>query len=1103
MTRLPLQLRLARSHRAARTALALHHALRAAAALCALVALVVLAGVPLDFGAGFAWTRAALAAFAGLVVLARTLASAHAATPRFEAWVEHVEQRFPTVRSWLRNALDLELAPLAHTSASLATALREETARRLEGVPLATLSPPIRPRGPLSAIGAAGAALVLVALVSPARVGHSWAALWDPASAAPPVRLVVEPGAVRVSPGAALAVRARVWGTAATPRIERDGGPPAAAVPEGTGADGARVWRFDLAMITREELYRVRAARATSPRYRITLAGEPSPVSFEVEYRAPAYARLPPQRGVATRGDLEGLRGTVATVTATFDRDLEALDVTGPAGTPARWSALTPRRWRGALALDRSGAWALRARASGGEAALRYRMTALDDAPPALSVVLPTGDADLPAGQQVPLEVVGEDDLGLSELALQFRKDPAAPWRTLTLERFARRPREVRVRTAWDAGSLGLLPGESASFRFVLWDDDAVSGRKAATSPAFALRFPSLADLYERLDERQGDVQNSLERVADQARELQQTLEHIARQAPQARTDPQSSSSYERREEMKTALERQQELSRRIHEAAGELRQSLEDAAERQAYDDELMRKLREMSELVQQIESPEFKQALERIRKAMERMEPRASEPEVKQWRDASRQMLENLERTLALLKQLRAEERLAALAKRAEELAQQQDALNRESGAPAPRDTATRASRARTQAQQQQDAAERTRALAKEAREEARAMAQPEARQGTQEAADQLENEAAPEQDSAAEAQRQQQEDQAKSAGARASSSLQSAARSLSQMATRAQQERDGVDLAAVRRAAQDLVSLQRAAQGNLESGPAAGERADRQTDLADGVARVTDSLSTLSRRSPFISPKLGESLGRAMQGLTESGRSLARGDRMRGEQAGREGSEALNQAVRELRVSEQGMCKNPGPGKPGGQSSTQRMGQLGEQQSQLNQQSRAMAQRLSQQLRLSAGDQSEMRRLAAEQQRLREELERIQQDDERERKLLGRLDAARDEMREVEEALRSGPPGDDLEQKQDRILSRLLDAQRSVNRRDFDPTRESRPGEDLARPSPAPLPAGLMRESDRLRLGLLKADSDRYPARYRAFIEAYLRALNGARP
>ena len=68
--------------------------------------------------------------------------------------------------------------------------------------------------------------------------------------------------------------------------------------------------------------------------------------------------------------------------------------------------------------------------------------------------------------------------------------------------------------------------------------------------------------------------------------------------------------------------------------------------------------------------------------------------------------------------------------------------------------------------------------------------------------------------------------------------------------------------------------------------------------------------------------------------------------------------------------------------------------------------------------------------------------------------------------------------------------------------MNQRDFNPERESRTGVDISRASPAELPRDLMRETDRLRLDLLKAEADRYPAQYRAFIEAYLRSLNASR-
>ena len=193
---------------------------------------------------------------------------------------------------------------------------------------------------------------------------------------------------------------------------------------------------------------------------------------------------------------------------------------------------------------------------------------------------------------------------------------------------------------------------------------------------------------------------------------------------------------------------------------------------------------------------------------------------------------------------------------------------------------------------------------------------------------------------------------------------------------------------------------------------------------------------------------------------------------------------------------------MCKQPGQGQGQQPGMSERMAGLGQQQSQLNQRSRNLAQRLSQQMRLSAGDHDELERMAREQARIREQLEQIQKDDEARRKLLGRLDQAKHDMQDVEEELRQGRTGDELEDKQTRILSRLLDAQRSINRRDFDPERESRPGEALAQRSAPQIPAELLRETDRLRLDLLKAEADRYPAQYRVFIESYLRSLNGNR-
>lgn len=1117
-TRQPLRSQLSRHYGAVRRALIVRHALRAAAGAIAVIVLAVALGMLLPLGPGTATLRLVLVLGAALAFAAFAVIGFRRSAPAFDAYLERIEQGFPEIRSWLRNALDFERERPAHGSQELVHAVSAETARRFAAVPVATLRPRVEPRRPLIGMLAAALAIVLLGVASPTRIAQSWQSLWNPAIAAPPVELTVEPGDVRVTPGSALAVRARIAGTSSRPRIERSGEPAVDATLEGTDDDGARVWRFDLSQLTRAQTYQVKVAYTESPEYRISLAGEPQALSFTVEYASPAYARLPAQRGASTRGDVTALRGSRATVEATFDRDLESLEATLPGGARTGWTPVTPRRWRGEVPIDTEGEYALHARAAAGAANFRYRVQPIDDAPPVLTVLVPEADVDLPSGQLIPLEIVGQDDLGLSELRLQYRKDPSAAWTQRSLSHFSGEPREARVTSRWDASSLGLLPGEVATFRFELYDGNRVSGRGRTVSRTFELRFPSMAELYQDIDRSQESVQQTLEKVSDRAEELQKSLDRLARQQPRPAT--QNTPAHQRAEEMKQALEQQQELAEQIQQATEELKETLEQSAERRTFNEELQRKLQELASLMEQIQSQELRDAMRRMQEALERMDPQAMERQLPRMQEQNREMLEQLDRSIELLKQLREEERMQSLAKRAEELKRRQDALNEaheqqtgseenpnENGENAESESeAEKARRAEEEAQRlaerQQRAAEESERLAEDVRDMQESLEREDEKQGMEKAAEELEQQAAREQRQAAQQSQRQQGERAKQSGQKASESLDSAAQQLQQMAQQRQEEREGVDLAAVRRAAKDLVSLQRGAEENLADAPDSPERADRQTDLSEGVSRVADSLYTLAQRTPFISPTLAQSLGRAMESLSESGRDLASGNRRRGETSGREAAESLNEAILELRKSEQAMCQQGEGGGQQSRSTAQRLSDAGEQQSQLNRETRSVAQRLSEQISMSAQDRDELRRLSEQQQRLREQIEQIQQDDEREQKLLGRLDRAQQEMKEVEEAIREGSNLGDLPEKQQRILSRLLDAQRSVHRRDFDPEREANTADDVPAVSPPELPSDLLRQSDRLRMDLIKAEADRYPAQYRAFIEAYLRSLNGSR-
>ncbi len=1108
----PIRDRLRSLHARVRRVLVLRHALRASAAALVLLAFGVTAGLVLPRTPLTAALRLALFASGALVALGFAVRGALRELPAWDAWLESLEQRFEPLRSWLRNALDLEASPDAHTSNELAGAVRDETARRIDGTPLAETVPALGWQRPAAAGSAAMLSLTAALVLAPGPTLDAWHTLWAPHTAAPPVTLAVEPGSVVLVPGASFAVRAVVEGSEAAPRLLGHGAAPTAVLEATTG--GTRRWRFDLPPVTRARDYAVKVASVTSPRYQISLAGEPRPVSFSATITAPSYARLPAQSIAGTRGDLAALAGSRAAVEVTFDRDLESLSAAIGRGAAVAWSEVTPRRWRGTVELRGEGDWELRARAATGEGRFKYRLSVTPDAPPVISVVLPVGDLDLPAGQLVPYDVLAQDDLGVSELQLEWRKDAADPWRTQSLARFADEPREARATARWDASPLALLPGESGVFRFVALDNARPGARGRAVSAEYRVRFPSLKDLYATLEDKQDNVAKALDKAKQQTQELQKSLEKLQRQ-PQ--TPNAQSPSFERAEEMKKAAERQQQVAQQVKDAAAEMRESLDQAAERQAFQEQLQRKLQEMSELLKDIQSSEFKDALKKMQDALEKMDRRAMEESLPKLQQENKDMMKQLERSLELLKQMKQEEKMDALARRADELKNKQDELNREHAEqsaqnspdadrndPAPKtgkSPESNDSNAKSKlGERQREASEETKELARDTKQASEQADQSDAKQNLAQAAEELEQNAAQQQSQAGQRADQGDSQGAHSAGKKASESLSKAASGMRQGSQSQQQDNDSRNLAAVRRASQDLVSLSRASQDNLDPRKPASQAADAQTDLSEGVARVTDSLMVLSQQTPFLSNKVLASLGKAMQGLSQSGRDMAQGGRERGLNSGRGASSSLNEAVKELRAAEASMCKQPGSG-TGGKSSSQRLGEVGERQSQLNRQSKEIARRLSKQMQLSQGDEGEMRRLAEEQHRIREQLEEVRRDEEAKKSLLGRLDETQKDMQQAEERLRQGQMDETLEQQQTHILSRLLDASRSINRRDFDPEREARHAEDIAHPSPAALSRDLFRENDRLRQDLLKADADRVPARYRTLIEAYLKSLNGA--
>ncbi len=997
------------------------------------------------------------------------------------------EERAPEHRALLVNAL--ELAP---AQGPLAAAVVTEANRRAAGLDLVALAPRALPRPAVLGLVAALAAWGLGLLVAPGPLGSSLGRIADPRAAAVAlVAIDVEPGDVTLPPGATLHVRARVEGTGRRPTVVFEhGGRTERVRMEPAEAGG----RFEVALrgVAEPGVYRVEVAGVSSPLYAVALAGEAGVVSFDLTYRYPAYTRLGTETQSATRGDVTALEGTQVEFVVNLDRSARAVRWTVPGGAPAPLRALSPRRWAGTFTVGPAGPLGLEADIEGKTLRVAYRVQPIPDQPPLLTVIEPTGDMDLPAGQRIPVWTVVSDDFGVADLTLVARVEDG-PARRVPLAAWPERPREASLGADWDAGPLALLPGKSATFHFELRDNDAVGGPNVTVSRTFTLRFPLLSELFDAMGKEHEETQAALEETKKKAEEAARRTEELARSLQNERE-----LTWEKKEAARQAAEAQRQVAEKIREQAEALQKQAATAEERQAYDQQLLAKMQELSKLVSELQNENLRKSIEELNRRLDRTDPRQLQQQMKDLAQQQKEMLEGLERSIELMKKIRQEERAHEAAERAKELAERQEQLNRQAETK-PAEDAARAEKLAAEQEKLAAAAEELRKqleqLAQELEKKPEAMEQ---------AAEKLEKEIEPRMQEAGQSHRQSPRNQgeqkkAQQSGQRAQQGLEQVAQQLEQAADQMSGDENQAAAEAMRRSAQDLVDLSRAGEQALAQPGADRERAARQEDLKEGAERVVEDLVETGRNTPYLGPETMQELGRAMNALEESRDAFAQGNPGRGRQAGEQAGQALDRAVISLRESA-AACQKPGnnPGGKNGKSPREQMQSLSGQQGEVNGETQQLSERLAQQQRLAAGDQATLQRLAAEQRAIREGLEQALENARPEDKLLGRLEGTRDEMKQVEEQLRRGDVSDETVARQEKILSRMLDAQRSLNRRDFDDQRESRRGQDVPRTAPADLRAALLEREARARYDLLRAQAEKYPGEYRTLVESYLRRL-----
>ncbi len=943
----------------------------------------------------------------------------------------------------------------------------------------------------------------------------------------------IQPGNARIESGADLTIAAKVTGHLGAPvhlyyRVGSGGETLASGSAWRnllmTRDETEIAYRFTFKNVTQSMEYYIAAKETKSEHFQITVARPPIVDYFQLKLNYPKYTQLPPQVLEANLGDITTLIGTMVHLEGEGNKAIASARLVFKESDSVKLTVSESTQLSGTFIVQHSERYHIELIDTDGISnaqPIAYTIHAIEDAEPQIEIVTPGKDVVLDESMIVSLQLDAKDDYGVQKVQLVYRVENANDDMVVPLKMWDPTDTPVFIEFPWDIDPLGLYPGDVISYHAEAVDADNVSGPNVGKSNIYSIRFPTLAELYDAVESEQEAEMQGLEALyddqAEQSAAIDELLDKIRKSQELTLKDEKL---------MERVLENQQQIEETANDLIEEMQQTSEQMQKQQLFDMQTVEKFQELQELMDQALSEEHKELLRKLAEALEQQELSEQEQKLMEANFNQERFLQQLDRLKDLYKQMILQQKLEAAVNQTKELAERQERLMKQLEQLTENANQNSQNRA-------QDIDQRINSLA---RQEERVAAEMENLHQTLdelgEEMSELENlkrladeikrlnqfardvQIAQDLRSASQQMQASQVQSAMEPGQAAQQGLTELHQGLDNALEFMEGGNAEETLTAIREAVRSGLYLSRtheeAIDGTneiLQSGHGQylpGEvkqlqgLAASELGLAAGLNLLADRLWELGTNQMQIDPKIVWRLNAAADAFQRSARALEDRKPNLAVPIQQQGLADLNQAVAELLEAMDQM--NQQMGEAGMQNMLEQLEQLAQSQGQLNE----MAQQLNQQMRRQGrtpSNEQMLKRMAYEQQMIREATERLSDMMERLSEVLGDLNAVSEEMRKVEGELQRGNLNQQVLNKQREILTRLLESSKSLQKREVSKRRTSEVAKmpTAAGESAPPLDPKLLETIQQIESNLRSGDRESLPPQYRELIQQYFKALS----
>lgn len=337
----------------------------------------------------------------------------------------YLEENEPSLCSIMLSAVDAEQATTQNLSPRLVERLQNDALQACARVDYGDKVERQGLRAALTRLGITLLAIISLSPLLPEFIGLGARALltpWTQASAHSPYSIELQPGNIEIARGADQLLSARIAGYDGDDVLlftSTDDGASWQQLSMAAGS-AAGVYEYFMFDLNQPLDYFVTAVGQQSPTYRIKLADIPAIADIALRYHFPAYTMLAPETTTGG-GDITALRGTRVEVLVTPTIGIPGGALVLDDGRRIELQPGAGAYWAGEITVEDNAAYRVTLQRASGvpvDASPEFRITALDDQHPSISIVSPGRDTKVSMVEEPLIRIRAQDDQGIADLEL-------------------------------------------------------------------------------------------------------------------------------------------------------------------------------------------------------------------------------------------------------------------------------------------------------------------------------------------------------------------------------------------------------------------------------------------------------------------------------------------------------------------------------------------------------------------------------------------------------------------------------------------------------------------------------------------------------------